>query len=1037
MESDIVSGQQSAWVLLKKLGEGDAGEVFLVESLLEKKIAILKRPGRSAFASDVIRQTSQINTEARILKTLSAYLDMEPGLGVRVPRVIDQSQPGTAFSERLFIIIEKANGFDLSQLARIARMGALSGAEYLAEMPEEKRFLQTLSQSSGGVGSFSHRILLSILNSLFEIFNHIHNHQFDLEGFQPGRSSTSAGRSGTSGGILWNDVKPEHLYWDPLRAKLTVIDWGNGQILERDGATRDRRFTAQDDYRQLLEAMGTFMEMAAPELRQRLAWPERLRPYDLTPEVVAVLRQRVQEALQTEMEGLAEVRRRELELLRRERGLSSESSFAPVSQPGTRTTPLQELEALHRQIISYGELPDYAGSLYFALEHAAHFAQQQLLEEVQEICEWAVGLPGSDSNSLRLCGSLARMASRSLDDVQRAALTQSVQAALGQDWSSVLWNLVDALRDAPEPDWWYELISTIRRQALGEQAGDVHPLLVARRTLLTLIAMLEKMHDQGTQPAAQLRLQTLIKHLREEIIPAWLSIDPPPPYANLAYTDIDEILEEIAAFLPDARYQLDRALAPARQQVRQILAEWEQGNFGPAANGLRQMLLWDPDRKRVLRADQSIQNAPAWLDKVHAGPLDGEHYRHFVTEIEFEGRDLRNHIGPAGWLDLILEGCRQLRKGAWPPALLLEFPALVLQMPWLAKFERRERLPEQVANIPALSAPNPAQAPDSPVPIGVVKGNLGPGQDLELAAPLDGWIPEARGSSARVFAGLLRTTQGNPVPAAIKLMRMDKTGYALPLFREEVLVLNAMSDVPGVTPMLECGFLQIEGQGSLPSEREDSVQHALTGNLIRIGPKSSQEFIYQLENRAVAGWTPYLAIHQREARHNLLALCDMSLTGGQFLPVEDLLQISIQICDILAEAHRRNIVYRDHKILHYYWIESTRGVYVIDWNVARLHPDGLPDYEKQMDMVQFGARALHHILTGRTAPGALPMGPTRPEEIEQAAKTYQAQWTYDDQRLSAEVRDLVEKVLAGEYTSAADLGDDLKQCFLGKVHDRY
>jgi hypothetical protein len=106
------------------------------------------------------------------------------------------------------------------------------------------------------------------------------------------------------------------------------------------------------------------------------------------------------------------------------------------------------------------------------------------------------------------------------------------------------------------------------------------------------------------------------------------------------------------------------------------------------------------------------------------------------------------------------------------------------------------------------------------------------------------------------------------------------------------------------------------------------------------------------------------------------------------------------------------------------------GIYMIDWNVARLHPDGLSDYEKQMDLVQFGARALHHILTGRTAPGALPLGPTRPEEIEQAAKTYQTQWTYDDQRLTEDLRSILERVLAGEYNNAIMLRDDLKKAFL-------
>src|SRR5512144_2060330 len=157
MESDIVSGQQSAWVLLKKLGEGDAGEVYQVESLLEKQAAILKRPVRSAFASDVIRQTAQITTEGKILKALSATLKMDADFSVGVPELLDQSKPGTAFSERLFIVIERARGFDLALLARAAHMGTVSGDGTLIDNSAEKRFLQTLAESS----HMSERILLS------------------------------------------------------------------------------------------------------------------------------------------------------------------------------------------------------------------------------------------------------------------------------------------------------------------------------------------------------------------------------------------------------------------------------------------------------------------------------------------------------------------------------------------------------------------------------------------------------------------------------------------------------------------------------------------------------------------------------------------------------------------------------------------------------------------------------------------------------------------------------------------------------------
>lgn len=260
-------------------------------------------------------------------------------------------------------------------------------------------------------------------------------------------------------------------------------------------------------------------------------------------------------------------------------------------------------------------------------------------------------------------------------------------------------------------------------------------------------------------------------------------------------------------------------------------------------------------------------------------------------------------------------------------------------------------------------------------------------------------------------------------------MRMDKIAYAQPLFDEEVKILSAMRDVPGVTPMLECGFLHLGEKERMPLDHEREALQQLQGDAYRIGPDAWKEFNEQLEPRLKDSWIPYLAIEIKPKEDNLLNLCDAGLNRGHFLPVITLLQMAIQICDIIQIAHERNIVYRDHKILHYYWQEQTHGVYVIDWNVARLHPEGLSEYERQMDMVQFAARGLHHILTGRSAPGALPLGPNRPEEIEQAAASYQAQWTYDDQRLPEDLRNVLEHALAAEYTSAIALREDLKKSY--------
>jgi hypothetical protein len=100
-------------------------------------------------------------------------------------------------------------------------------------------------------------------------------------------------------------------------------------------------------------------------------------------------------------------------------------------------------------------------------------------------------------------------------------------------------------------------------------------------------------------------------------------------------------------------------------------------------------------------------------------------------------------------------------------------------------------------------------------------------------------------------------------------------------------------------------------------------------------------------------------------------------------------------------------------------------VVLIDWNIARRFVEGISPAERSFDLVQFAARALHHILTGRPAPGALPMGPNRPEEIEQAAHQYNPNWTYDDERLPNRLKDILSGVLAEEYTTARALRQDL------------
>ncbi|MCJ7622092.1 MAG: hypothetical protein MUO76_01220, partial [Anaerolineaceae bacterium] len=524
-------------------------------------------------------------------------------------------------------------------------------------------------------------------------------------------------------------------------------------------------------------------------------------------------------------------------------------------------------------------------------------------------------------------------------------------------------------------------------------------------------------------------------------------VEPDPPDSNLGYSDVDRLLVELADVWPDANQALSRIIYQPGAQVEIVLDSWNRREFDVARRGLRRVLLWDPDRWRVLQANEAIKRTPDWLEKIESGPLDADKLSEYATHLELQGRELRNRVGRAGWLDLILAALKQFRQGTDPATVIKNQPELMNAFPWL-KYYMKEPYIEEFPKEPAVDVDPEIQFTESFVigrvenernndyiTQGMINAKFGSDQSIILTDALDTWTPAAQGSSARVFQGFIRTNNTRLKQAAIKIMRPDKIEYALPLFREEANILVRLQDVPGITRMIECGFFELDVDGNTRSVEVLNNIRSITGNVTRYGIDEIDRFLSDLDEKTEERFLPYLAFEKRNNETNLLTLCDAGHTQGKYLPVELGLIISMQICDIIKVAHERDIVYRDHKILHYYWRKIFNGVFVIDWNVAKWYPSGLTEAERQFDIVQFGARALHHILTGRPAPGALPIGPTSPEEIEHASHQYSVLWTFDDQRLPQAVRGLLERVLAGEFSEMETLKDALKQSLIITVKD--
>jgi serine/threonine protein kinase len=1001
---EIISGQMFGWSIRTKLGEGDAGEAYLVESLSNRQQAILKRPRKSAFSSDIIRQANQIQSEGRVLRAFNGLTINHTDISIHFPVLLDSSKPGTEFSERYFIVIEKAPGINLNAIAEAAR-GEASLSQDSISPPEEiqdRIILQAIRQ----LQTIPDLLLIRILLGILYLFDFIHTHSINSPDLE-------------AQGLIWNDVKPDHLFWEPKSHQLTVIDWGNGQPLSFDGTTPDRHFSIVNDYSQFIQSLGIFVEQVNPSLYTRLTWPSNFSIANLISQSIKDLRANLELFLEEENGRLQFLREQEKSLL-----LTSYPTMISWD----------ELENCQRQIQNMGELPDWKGAEKFATQLAALFVNEGNRNKLLEVCQKVSHIPEYDRIRWEIVQKIIQI--NIWPSLFPLPGQQALLSAIDADWPGTLWYLRLAAGDSNLPNWWSTLCDLIRQAQPEIGKNSLTPLVSLNRLILTLQSqMMKKPPVTGVELlstekeqtiSSEPNLEDLVSTLKNKIARRWIELEPDPPNAGLEYTEIAEQIERIGMIEPPGKESLTKALCQPNALVEIILASWGRREFETARRGLRRLLLWDPDRQRVFLADKAISKAGTWLDQIQNGPESDESLHEFITRLELHGREIRNQVGAAGWLDQSLNAFSRLRRGASPADILLDFPDLRSELPWLLNYHPPRLRP---SSGPILLERNFSVEKTEWRLSETRIGSIGNGGELLLGEPLDTWASEARGSSARVFSGKLRADNQNYLTAAIKVMRPGKADYSLPLFQEEVQVLALMKDVPGVITPYEFGFIYLGEGYQIPEDDTSQSALDLQGDIFRINPLDVQTFLAEIRKRADSGWLPYIALPVEERRNNLIYLCDAGYTHGRFLSLKENLRMVIQILDILQLAHSRNIVYRDHKILHYYWSEEENGIKIIDWNVARRAAQGLSLVEKGADLVQFSARALHHILTGRPAPGALPVGPTRPDEIDQAANAYSPQWTFDDQRLPTRLKDIIQQALVGFYQQPSSLREELGSLF--------
>jgi len=230
------------------IGSGDAGEVYPVTCLENPSLeGVMKKPARIATGGTIQRQANQIAQESMAL----ARLDGLPNCKAHPPKLLDTAQEFTNGSANFFMVSESAPGENLAQM---------------------------LTESHQSGKPFPRRVIITVLDALFDLFSRAHK-----------------------AGVLWNDVKLDHIYWHNPTGQVAVIDWGNAQFLDRDTDTSQRALPRWEDYQQLVDTLGAFLKGTAPELYADLGW-EEFEGKDLDLPLISVLARRI--AYQQELVGL-------------------------------------------------------------------------------------------------------------------------------------------------------------------------------------------------------------------------------------------------------------------------------------------------------------------------------------------------------------------------------------------------------------------------------------------------------------------------------------------------------------------------------------------------------------------------------------------------------------------------------------------------------------------------------------------------------------------------------------------------------------
>lgn len=602
-----VTGRKRVWQLLETVGRGDAGEVLRVQAELGREQGVMKRPVQNVSGGTIVRQASQIENEGRVLALLDGMDVERHGRKVHTPLLMDQSIEGTSNSANLFIISEEVSGVSISELLR---------------------------KKMHGGSPISQVIVLKVLAAAFQLLQKVHEK-----------------------GVIWNDVKMDHIFWEAETNILSFIDWGNS--LNLNSQASDDKASPMLDYRQLLEEGRTLMEQTSPELIADIGWP--LSAGNLDHQEISHLQMRVEY-----METYLSMRVIEYKLLFG-RYLKSLNSLDGLKQT---LDLMRALEQLGVEVDSTELLATCQKYLLELLDRG----ETNLALEAFQILE--TEMSRDLSPNWQLAGYLLKV----FVDVDPTSLAKLLHSVFESNWTDAVWIYREHFLPKENHPITDSVINSMRNLQL-----NLKPYALIRSDLEVLRKQNERWLDAATQkgldPDSISTLQNLGNHVKQ-IHENWETLQPGEKLGD-KFLLLRQVLERFSALTLRSATDLQTSLLAAMSRIREIYRAWAESDLVSARKQTRELFLLEPSLGYLPHLEADFARMIDWLETLNQGPADNQPVNKFAEALLVSLPPLADRVGEPPWLSTLLHALRIMKdaqaiENLREQALLGQWP-----MPWL------------------------------------------------------------------------------------------------------------------------------------------------------------------------------------------------------------------------------------------------------------------------------------------------------------------------------------------------------------------